>query len=225
MDVNDILGAEAVLGLAWSAQERAQMAGSLADQVELARAGRALRWDNHAQTAHVFDPRLPGFDVPPDGEVHLPPTDRPLPDTDTDIAFAPVRDLSSWIASGALTSQRLTQIYLDRIETLNPKLSAWAQVMPERALAEAAAADAELVAGVYLGPLHGIPYGLKDLFDAKGTVTGWGPSRGRTASRNRMPLWSRACGRRGRCSWAKPARARLPMAMCGMAARRATHGT
>ena len=82
--------------------------------------------------------------------------------------------LSHWIAMGQLTSLRLTRIYLDRIATLGPKLECFAAVAPELAMAEAEAADALLRAGVNLGPLHGIPYGLKDLFDTKGIVTGWG---------------------------------------------------
>jgi Asp-tRNA(Asn)/Glu-tRNA(Gln) amidotransferase A subunit family amidase len=73
-----------------------------------------------------------------------------------------------------LTSRRLTQIYLDRIAALNPRLECYALVTAELALAEADAMDSLSRAGVNLGPLHGIPYGLKDLFDTKGIVTGWG---------------------------------------------------
>lgn len=82
-----------------------------------------------------------------------------------------------------MSSARLTGIYLDRIAAIGPRLECWAAVTPDLALAEAAAADSLISAGVWLGPLHGIPYGLKDLFDAKGTVTGWGaePWRDRVA--------------------------------------------
>ncbi len=73
-----------------------------------------------------------------------------------------------------LTSRRLTQVYLDRIVEFGPKLECFAPVTPNLALAEADAADAPPGAGVNLGPLHGIRYGLKDLFDTKGIVTGWG---------------------------------------------------
>jgi Asp-tRNA(Asn)/Glu-tRNA(Gln) amidotransferase A subunit family amidase len=97
-----------------------------------------------------------------------------LPQDDSDIAFASVGQLSSWIVSGALTSRRLTEIYLSRIERFAPKLECFAMTVPQLALAEADAADAQLRAGVNLGPLHGIPYGLKDLFDTRGIVTGWG---------------------------------------------------
>jgi Asp-tRNA(Asn)/Glu-tRNA(Gln) amidotransferase A subunit family amidase len=73
-----------------------------------------------------------------------------------------------------ITALDLTNIYLDRIAALNPKLECFATVTPDLARAEAAAMDSLTSAGVWLGPLHGIPYGLKDLFDTKGIVTGWG---------------------------------------------------
>ena len=98
----------------------------------------------------------------------------PAPTDDDDIAFAPLAHLSAWIAGRALTSRRLTEIYLRRIEALNPKLFCFAMVAPERALAEADDADRLLAEGTWRGPLHGVPYGLKDLFDTVGLVTGWG---------------------------------------------------
>ena len=90
----------------------------------------------------------------------------------------------AWIAAGALTSRRLTEIFLSRIDALGPRLECFATVTAKRALAEADAADTLLRGGVNLGPLHGLPYGLKDLFDAKGITTGWGaePYRDRVPS-------------------------------------------
>ena len=73
-----------------------------------------------------------------------------------------------------ITSVQLTKIYLDRIERLDPTLLCAVTIMREQALAEAARADADLVAGRYKGPLHGIPYGVKDLFSTKGVRTTWG---------------------------------------------------
>ena len=97
-----------------------------------------------------------------------------MPEDEADIAFASIGQLAAWIGAGALTSRRLTEIYLSRIEALGPKLECFATVTAARALAEADAADALLRGGVNLGPLHGIPYGLKDLFDTEGIATGWG---------------------------------------------------
>ena len=170
-----IAAAERLLGLAYTARERAQMLGNLDGQISTAVARRAVPLANSVPMASRFDPRLPGFALAHGASsLRLSPVTQPLPTEDADIAFAPVTHLSAWIASGALSSGRLTQIYLDRIAQLGPKLECFATVTPALALAEAEAADALLRAGVNLGPLHGIPYGLKDLFDTKGIVTGWG---------------------------------------------------
>src|SRR5437660_1199049 len=83
----------------------------------------------------------------------------PLALSDDAIAFAPVTQLSRWIEAKALTSERLTHIYLDRVERLDAKLRSVITVTKDRALARAKAADAEIASGTYRGPLHGIPYG------------------------------------------------------------------
>jgi Asp-tRNA(Asn)/Glu-tRNA(Gln) amidotransferase A subunit family amidase len=108
----------------------------------------------------------------------------PLPKSDDDIAFAPVTDLSRWIASRQLTSERLTTIYLDRIARFDRQLRAVITVTREHALARARACDAEIASARYRGPLHGIPYGVKDLLDTKGIPTTYGaePFRDRVPS-------------------------------------------
>ena len=100
--------------------------------------------------------------------------DVPLPSNDADIAFASVAQLSRWIETRKLTSERLTRIYLDRIKRLDPKLRSVITLTPDLALRQARAADREIVAGKYRGPLHGIPYGVKDLLDTAGIATTWG---------------------------------------------------
>jgi Asp-tRNA(Asn)/Glu-tRNA(Gln) amidotransferase A subunit family amidase len=176
VSIADIEGAERLLGVAYTTAEREQMVQSLEGQIASAIARRKLRFDNSAPTASRFDPRLPNFRMPAPA---APPRfsrwpARPLPDDEADIAFASIGDLSGWISSGALTSRRLTEIFLSRIDALGPKLECYATVTAKLALAEADAADAMLRAGVNLGPLHGVPYGLKDLFDTRGIATGWG---------------------------------------------------
>jgi Asp-tRNA(Asn)/Glu-tRNA(Gln) amidotransferase A subunit family amidase len=171
----DIEAAERLVGIAYTPSERNQMVGNLAGQIESARKRRAVPLANSMPMASRFDPRLPSFRMPADGPLRFSAlASKPLPQDDSDIAFAPVGQLSAWIVSGALTSRRLTEIYLSRIEEFGAKLECFATTVPRVALAEADAADAKLRAGVNLGPLHGIPYGLKDLFDTKGIVTGWG---------------------------------------------------
>jgi Asp-tRNA(Asn)/Glu-tRNA(Gln) amidotransferase A subunit family amidase len=98
----------------------------------------------------------------------------PLPANDADIAFAPVTQLSRWIEQLKLTSERLTQIYLRRIEQFDPKLRCIITLTRDLALAQAKKADEEIAAGKYRGPLHGIPWGGKDLLDTAGIPTTYG---------------------------------------------------
>lgn len=176
VSIADIEGAERLMGVAYTAAEREQMAGNLEGQIASSVARRKFRLDNSMPTASRFDPRLPNFSMPaPKGPPRFSrPAPRPLPEDEADVAFASVGELAAWIASGALTSRKLTEIFLARIDAMGPKLECFATVTTERALAEADAADALLRGGVNLGPLHGIPYGLKDLFDTRGIATGWG---------------------------------------------------
>ena len=173
---DDIAAAERLLGIAYTARERAQMAGNLAGQIASAVARRSVSLPNSAPMALRFDPRLPTFAMPAaEGSLRFSAADPgPLPDDPADIAFAPLTRLAGWIAAGVLSSRSLTELYLRRIEVLNPRLECFATVTGDRALAEADATDALLRGGVHLGPLHGIPYALKDLFDTRGVTTGWG---------------------------------------------------
>ncbi|MGR3757965.1 MAG: amidase [Tranquillimonas sp.] len=182
----DIEAAERLLGLTYTARERAQMVGNMEGQIGSARARRQVEIANDVPTALRFDPRLPGFAMPTASGVTGSAAAAPLPEDDEDIAFATLPQLSAWIADGRLTSRRLTQVYLDRIARLNPKLECFAAVTPEIALAEADACDRLTAEGRSLGPLHGIPYGLKDLFDTDGVTTGWGaePYRDRVPTRD-----------------------------------------
>ena len=174
--IADIEGAERVVGVAYTAAEREQMAGNLEGQIASALARRKVRLANSMPMASRFDPRLPTFRMPgPQGPLRFSRAQpKALPPDDEDIAFAAIGQLSAWLSARALTSRRLTEIYLARIDALRPRLECFATVTHKRALAEADAADALLRGGVNLGPLHGIPYGLKDLFDTKDIATGWG---------------------------------------------------
>src|SRR5881396_2575486 len=107
----------------------------------------------------------------------------PLPANDADIAFAPVTQLSRWIEQHKLTSERLTQIYLHRIEQFDSQLRCIITLTRDLALAQAKKADEEIAAGKYRGPLHGIPWGGKDLLDTAGIPTTYGAE----PFRNRVP--------------------------------------
>jgi Asp-tRNA(Asn)/Glu-tRNA(Gln) amidotransferase A subunit family amidase len=134
---------------------------------------------------------LPGRETGPDHETG-PARDRfvrgasevtALPTNDADIAYAPVTKLSRWIESRQLSSLRLTEIYLRRLQQFDPKLRCVITLTREHALEQARRADAEIAAGKYRGPLHGIPWGAKDLLDTAGIPTTYGAE----FYRNRVP--------------------------------------
>ena len=110
----------------------------------------------------------------------------PLPSKDDDIAFAPLTRLSRWIEQRKLNSERLTRIYLDRLQRFDPKLRCVITLTRDLAFAQAKRADAEINAGKYRGALHGIPWGAKDLLDTEGIPTTYGaePYRDRVPSKD-----------------------------------------
>ncbi|MFG6466002.1 amidase [Roseateles sp. BYS87W] len=116
----------------------------------------------------------------------------PLPAHDADIAFAPVTHLSRWLQTRALSSERLTRIYLARIQQRDARLRAVITLTADHALAQARQADREIAAGRYRGPLHGIPYGVKDLLDTAGIPTTYGAE----PFRQRVPTQDSAVVRR-----------------------------
>jgi Asp-tRNA(Asn)/Glu-tRNA(Gln) amidotransferase A subunit family amidase len=97
-----------------------------------------------------------------------------LPSSDEDIAYAPVSQLSRWIETKQISSERLTKIYLERLERFNKQLNCVITLTREHALQQARAADKEIAAGKWRGPLHGIPWGAKDLLETAGIRTTWG---------------------------------------------------
>ncbi len=125
-----------------------------------------------------WDPMLPGIKAVPQSdrfvisEIWKYPG--PLPKNDEDIAFAPVTKLSGWIYQKKISSERLTNIYLERLERFNPKLRCVITLTRDLALDQARRADKEIAAGKYRGLLHGIPWGGKDLLDTAGIPTTYG---------------------------------------------------
>ena len=132
-----------------------------------------------------YQSALPGQRVGPQREQFVRSKSDPgrLPSGDADIAYAPVTQLSRWIETRKLTSERLTQIYLRRIEQFDPKLRCVITLTRDLALAQAKKADEEIAAGKYRGPLHGIPWGGKDLLDTARIATTYGAE----PYRNRVP--------------------------------------
>jgi Asp-tRNA(Asn)/Glu-tRNA(Gln) amidotransferase A subunit family amidase len=132
-----------------------------------------------------WDPLLPGQEAGPERArfIRSQADPGPLPANDEDIAFAPLTKLSRWIEGRKLSSERLTNIYLDRVKRFDPKLHCVITLTRELALAQAKKADAEIAAGKYRGPLHGIPWGTKDLLDTAGIATTYGAE----PFKNRVP--------------------------------------
>jgi Asp-tRNA(Asn)/Glu-tRNA(Gln) amidotransferase A subunit family amidase len=132
-----------------------------------------------------WDPVLPGEKRGPEHDRFIFKAADPgaLPEKDDDIAFSPLTNLSHWIEQRTLTSERLTQIYLDRLQKFDPKLRCVITLTREHALEQAKKADSEIAAGKYRGPLHGIPWGGKDLLDTAGIATTYGAE----PFRNRIP--------------------------------------
>jgi Asp-tRNA(Asn)/Glu-tRNA(Gln) amidotransferase A subunit family amidase len=183
----DVAGAEGFLGIEFSAREREQMVGGLERRVGRFGRRRQFALPGDLAPAEAFDPFL-GRPAPPVTRRLVAPKspERPLPADPADIAYAPAHELSRWIRSGELTSVRLTEIYLERIARLDPRLHACITVTADLARAQAQRADDELAAGRWRGPLHGLPYGAKDLFDTDGIATTWGaaPYRDRVPGAN-----------------------------------------
>ena len=126
--------------------------------------------------ATKWNPLLPGIKKWPNENrfIRTNSDPGPLPTRDRDIAFAPVTQLSRWIEQRKLTSERLTNIYLDRLVRFDSQLRCVITLMREQALAGSKRADEEIAAGKYRGPLHGIPWGAKDLLDTAGVRTTYG---------------------------------------------------
>jgi Asp-tRNA(Asn)/Glu-tRNA(Gln) amidotransferase A subunit family amidase len=166
---------EPLIALEFSAEQREMMLLDLEVQLARCAAMRELAIANSVAPAEVFDPRLPGFDMPATAAVRFsqvaPP---PLPDNEADIAFASLTTLAAWLRTRALSSVDLTNIYLARLQRLGPALDCVVTLTADLAREQAHAADAEIKAGNYRGALHGVPWGAKDLFDTAGIATTWG---------------------------------------------------
>ncbi len=180
MTAATVAEAEKLVRVELTAKQRAQLAGNwrqaMAPAMERRTGPRKVALEPSLAPASRWDPVLPGLTAGPASDRFLrgKADPGPVPKSEDDIAFAPVAALSRWVESRALTSERLTRIYLERLARFDPKLKCVITLTPELALEQARRADAEIAAGKYRGPLHGIPWGVKDLLDTKGIRTTWG---------------------------------------------------
>jgi len=137
---------------------------------------RGVALDNSIPPALWFEP-APGATAAPAARGSVEPAEWAAarrPASDDDLAFAPVTELAALIRSRQISSVELTRIYLDRLRRYDPLLRCVITLTEALALEQAARADAEIARGLYRGPLHGIPWGAKDLLAVPGYRTTWG---------------------------------------------------
>ena len=162
--------------------------GNMASLYERRTGPRSIAIEAGVAPYSKWDPVLPGQKLGARQERFVRSKNDPgaLPAHDEDIAFASVTQLSRWIETKKLTSERLTNIYLERLQRFDPKLHCVITLTHELALKQAKQADAEIAAGKYRGPLHGIPWGAKDLLDTAGIATTYGaePFRDRVPAKD-----------------------------------------
>jgi Asp-tRNA(Asn)/Glu-tRNA(Gln) amidotransferase A subunit family amidase len=161
------------------AEYRDAMLGSLNDFVDGYDAIHELHLPNGVAPALNFDPTLPTTTVPVAKRpmrMSAPPVlgTRGVPHNIEDLCFATVRDLAALMHDRKISSAALTDMYLARLARLDPTLHCVITLTADRARTQAAEADRAIAAGKYRGPLHGLPWGAKDLLAVKGYPTTWG---------------------------------------------------
>ena len=173
--------AEAIAGLEFTDEQREEMVRGLNRNVASYEAVRKLELPNSVVPAVRFDPVVPGV-RPPSTAVRAAgermrrsdPGRVTRPADLEEAAFWPVTKLAELVRTRQVTSLELTRMYLDRLKRHGPTLECTITLTEERALEQARRADEEIAAGRYRGPLHGIPWGVKDLLAVKGYPTTWG---------------------------------------------------
>jgi Asp-tRNA(Asn)/Glu-tRNA(Gln) amidotransferase A subunit family amidase len=169
--------AEWIAGLKLTDDQRKELAASLTQTLRDFEAMRAVPLPNHVAPALAFNPApwLPPPETRARGDVE--PTTRAAPkrpDNDEDLAFLPVASLAALLRTRQVTSTELTKLYLERLKKYDPALHCVVTLTEELALKQAEQADREIAAGRYRGPLHGVPWGAKDLIAYPGYKTTWG---------------------------------------------------
>lgn len=173
---NQIKSAEKVMGLEFTESER----DSLIDALVVARDDykriREVALANRVSPKLIFDPRPADFSISKtqfglDWEI---PENIEIPENRNELAFYSVSELASLIKSKKISSLDLTQFYIERLKRYGDTLECVITITEELALKQAKKADEEIAKGIYRGPLHGIPYGVKDLLSVEGYKTTWG---------------------------------------------------
>lgn len=172
----DIESAGRIAGLRFTEEEKKLMLGNLRRNLRSYEQMREIVLENHVAPAIQFNPILPGMShtAEPASFVISAVTETQIPDNLEDLAFYPVTALARFIQQKKITSVELTNLYLNRLKKYGPQLECVITLTEDLALEQAKRADEEINSGHYRGPLHGIPWGAKDLLATKGIRTTWG---------------------------------------------------
>ncbi len=181
----DIEDGAKIAGLRFTGKERRMMARGLRDKAAGYVENRKVPLPDSVPPAVAFDPVVPGlvFETEQRPCVFTEPPDAEAPANLEELAFAPVAELAKLIRTRKITSTDLTKMYLGRLKRYGPKLLCVVTLTEATALEQARKADEEIAAGKYRGPLHGIPWGAKDLLATRGIRTTWGSA----AYKDRVP--------------------------------------
>jgi len=169
--------AERLIGLPMTQAERDSMQQNLRNQRNQYESLRGLNLSNARSPVLLFDPMPYGWTAP---AFHDGPSSYAMPTAPTrpadieSLAFAPISLLSALIRSRQVSSEELTVMYLNRLKRFDPELLFVVTLLEDHAIERAKEMDREIAAGTYRGPLHGIPYGAKDLLSFPGYKTTWG---------------------------------------------------
>jgi Asp-tRNA(Asn)/Glu-tRNA(Gln) amidotransferase A subunit family amidase len=176
IQLRDIRAAEKIAGLEFTPAERDSLLDGVRSNLEGFAAIRDLEMPNSVMPSIQFNPILPGMHF---NRVQYPidwklPENVVLPDNLEELAFYTVAELAVLIRTRKVTSEVLTEIFLDRIKRYDDQLQLVVTLTEDLAFAQARRADLDIARGIYRGPLHGIPYGTKDLLAMSGYPTTWG---------------------------------------------------
>ncbi len=173
---DDVLSAQKLIDLEFSNSEIDTLVSYLEENRDGYDTMRLFKLDYGVAPALYFDPRPDNFKrkIRPDQSNYKLPNNIIRPSSDEEVAFLTVAQLSHLLRTKQITSTELTKIYLARLKKFNDTLQASVTITEELALKQAARADKEISSGQYKGPLHGVPYGIKDLFSVPGYKTTWG---------------------------------------------------
>jgi hypothetical protein len=171
-----VVEAEKIIGVEFSDPKREMLIDSLKGRRSDYNANRKVEIPYGTFPAVLFNPLPAGFKMPAEksGVAWSPAPNVKRPDDLDGLAFASIAELAALIKSREVTSEELTRMYIARIKKYSPKLECIVTLTEDLALEQAKRADREIATGKYRGPLHGIPYGAKDLLSTKGIKTTWG---------------------------------------------------